>query len=99
MAKRIGSQNRKTRYKFRQNYRQRGKISVSKFFQEFKEGEQVCLKINSQYQRGWFSPRFHGLTGTVVGKRGFCFAIKIWDQDKQKTLYVHPLHLMPNKQN
>ncbi len=94
MAKRIGSYQRKTRYKFKQHYRKRGKISLSKFFQEFQEGDKVNLIIHAQYQRGWFSPRFHGQTGTIVGKRGFCYKVAITDRTKDKVLYVHPIHLV-----
>jgi len=75
------------------HYRQRGKLSLSRYFQEFKEGDRVNLKINSSVQKGQFFPRFHGLTGVVTGKRGFCFEVTLRDQDKEKIVFVHPIHL------
>ncbi len=96
MVKRIGTAQRKTRDKFTQYYRDRGKISVNRYLQEFQEGEKVGLKINSQVQEGRFFPRFHGLTGVVTGKRGRCVRVNIKDGDKEKVLYVHPIHLHRN---
>ena len=93
MAKRIGSKQRKSRYKFKVHYRQRGKISLSQYFQELQNGDKVGLKINPLVQHGRFYSRFHGLTGTVTGRKGFCYVVKVVDGDKEKTLFVHPTHL------
>lgn len=94
MVKRIGTQQRKTRNKYKRHVRQRGKLSLSKFFQEFAEGDKVGLVINSSIQYGRFYPRFYGTTGTITGKKqGFCYEVKIMDGNKDKTLYVHPIHL------
>lgn len=93
MVTRIGTKQRKTRHKFKLNLRERGKLSLSRYFQEFKDGDKVGLKVFSGVQKGRFFPRFHGHTGTIVGKRGFCYAVKIKDGGKEKTLYVHPIHL------
>ncbi len=94
MVKRLGSFQRKTRHKIRaKTYREKGKLSVSRYFQKFEEGEKVGLKICAQVQKGRFHARFHGLTGTVNGKKGACYAVEIHDMNKKKTLYVHPIHL------
>ena len=94
MVTRIGTKQRKTRHKFQRSIREKGKVSLSRYFQEFSTGDKVALKINSNVQKGGFFPRFHGFTGTITGnKRGFCYEIKINDGKKQKTLYVHPIHL------
>jgi len=94
MVTRIGTKQRKTRHKFKRSIREKGKIPLSQYFQEFKAGEKVNLKINSSVQQGRFFPRFHGLTGTITGnKKGACYEIQIKDGNKQKTLYVHPIHL------
>ncbi|PIZ51791.1 50S ribosomal protein L21e [Candidatus Woesearchaeota archaeon CG_4_10_14_0_2_um_filter_33_13] len=93
MVKRIGTTQRKSRHKLSQHYRQRGKISLSQFFKELESGDKVGLKINPNVQDGRFHTRFHGLTGTVTGKKGFCYEVAIKDGNKQKTLYVHPIHL------
>ena len=93
MVTRIGTKQRKTRHKYTQHYRNKGKIPLSHFFQELKEGDKVGLKINPNIQRGRFFPRFHGLTGTIAGRKGFCYQVKIKDGSKHKMLHVHPIHL------
>ncbi len=94
MVTRIGTKQRKTRHKFKRNYRTKGKISISKYLQEFKEGEKVNLKINSNVVKGRFFPRFHGLTGTISGKmKGSCYEVIIKDGGKEKHLFIHPIHL------
>ncbi len=94
MVTRIGTKQRKTRHKFKQHYRNKGKVPLSKYFQEFASGDKVNLKINPNIQKGRFFPRFHGLTGTITGnKKGACYEVNIKDGGKKKVLYVHPIHL------
>tara|TARA_Y100000310_G_C20126235_1_gene553733 strand:- start:29 stop:319 length:291 start_codon:yes stop_codon:yes gene_type:complete len=93
MVTRIGTKQRKTRHKFTQHYRKKGKIPLSQYFQILNEGDKVNLKVNPTIQKGRFFPRFHGLTGTITGKKGFCYEVKIKDGGKEKTLYIHPIHL------
>ncbi len=93
MVTRIGTQQHKTRHLFQRSYRERGKIPLSQYFQELQLGDKVNLKINSAVQKGQFFRRFYGLTGVVTGKRGFCYQVKVSDQNKEKTVYVHPIHL------
>ena len=97
MVTRIGTKQRKTRHKFKRNYREKGKISLSQYFQTFNVGDKVNLKINSNVQKGRFFPRFHGLTGSISGKKGRCYQVTINDGDKQKILFVHPIHLKSTK--
>ncbi len=84
---------RGTRQKFKKNHRTKGKISIRNFFQEFKEGDKVVLKVEPSYHKGRYYPRFHGKTGTVFGKTGDCFKVIIKDGRKDKMLIVHPVHL------
>lgn len=93
MVTRMGSRQRKTRQKFRIHYRQRGKLPLSQYFQELKVGDKVNLKINSNVQKGQFFPRFHGLTGVISGKQGNCYQVTLWDREKEKKVFVHPMHL------
>jgi len=97
MVKRLGTKQRKTRHKYKRNIREKGKLSVSRYFQEFADGEMVGLKINSSIQHGRFFPRFHGMTGKINGKKGACYCVEIKDGDKEKSLYVHPIHLIKKK--
>jgi large subunit ribosomal protein L21e len=93
MTHRVGSFLRKSRQKLRLDFREKGKVSLSKYFQEFKEGDKVCLKIQSNVTKGMFFPRFHGLSGVVTGKRGSCYEVLIRDGGKHKTIVTHPIHL------
>ncbi len=91
--KQIGGSRRKTRHKLSKSVRTRGKISLSKYFQEFKEGDKVFLKAEPAIQKGMYYPRFHGKSGEIVKKRGNCYEIKIKDGRKSKIIISHPVHL------
>lgn len=87
---------RKTRNKLSKNHRQKGKVSLRKFFQEFKDGEHVILKAEPAIHIGMYFPRFHGKDGIVMGKQGECIKVLIKDGNKDKLLLVHPVHLKRN---
>ena len=91
--KRIGGARRKTRNIMRKHSRDKGKVSVSKYLQEFSKGDKVCLKAEPAVQDGTYFRRFHGRTGIVKSKRGECYSVTIEDQNKEKTVVVHPIHL------
>lgn len=93
MVKRIGTFRSKSRHKMRKNVRQKGKLSVNKYFQKFEDGEKVVLKAEPAVQRGLYFLRFHGKVGVVSGKQGACYKVAITDFKKDKTLLVHPVHL------
>ena len=90
---RIGGFRRKTRRKLTKNVRQKGKISISKFFQKFKEGDRVYLVAEPAYQKGMYFPRFHGKSGVVMESQGSNYYVQIKDGSKQKKLLIHPIHL------
>ena len=91
--KRIGGGRRKTRHKYSKHHTQKGKISLQRYFQEFKTGDRVLLATESAVQKGMYYRRFHSNVGTVAGKQGRCYLINISDRGKAKTLIVHPVHL------
>ena len=93
MAKRAGGLRRKTRDILKKHYKNRGKISLTKYFQEFKQGDKVALKAEPGIQKGMYFRRYHGKQGVVVGKQGDCCKILIKDFNMKKTLIVHPIHL------
>ena len=90
---RIGGFRRKTRRKLTKNVRRKGKISLRKFFQKFKEGERVYLSAEPAYQKGMYFPRFHSKSGIVVGNQGTNYYVEIKDGNKQKKVLIHPVHL------
>jgi len=93
MTKRIGGFRRKTRDKLKKAPREKGKISLTRYFQELKQGQQVVLKLEPSIHKGMFLPRFYGKTGTIGKKRGECYEVLIRDGNKPKTLIVHPIHV------
>lgn len=93
MAQRIGGFRRKTRNKLKKSRGDKGKISIRKYFQQFKIGERVLLSAEPAVQQGMYFPRFHSKTGVIKDKKGSCYEVMIKDGGKEKTLIVHPVHL------
>lgn len=97
MTSRIGGLRRKTRQKLKKPVKERGKLSLRKYFASFAEGERVLLKAEPAYQKGMYHPRFHGHTGIIAGKESdrhdSCYRVLIKDFRKEKMLIVHPVHL------
>jgi large subunit ribosomal protein L21e len=71
----------------------KGEPPVTRTLQEFDEGDQVAVRIDPSIQAGMPHPRFHGLTGTVSGKQGEAFTVKVNDGGKEKTVIARPEHL------
>jgi large subunit ribosomal protein L21e len=93
MAQRIGRFRRKTRHKLKKNVKDKGKIRISSYLQEFQTEDRVILKAEPAVQNGMYFPRFHGKSGIITGKQGKCYKVKIKDIKKEKTVLVHPIHL------
>lgn len=93
MVKRIGSTRRKTRNKLTKSLREKGKLSLSRYFAKFSSGDAIVLKAEPAVQKGSYHMRFHGRKGMVEGKKGSCYEVAIRDGSKRKTLIVHPVHL------
>ena len=94
MVDRVGGFRRKTRNKLKKNVSQKGKISLRKFLQTFKEGDTVNLVAEPAYQKGMYHPRFHGKKGVVSKVVGKCYEVTIKDFNKEKTVVVHPVHMV-----
>src|SRR5213594_2114177 len=80
----------KTRQKFRRSPRQRGLSPITRSFQTFADGERVTIVIDSSVQRGWPHHRFHGMTGTVVGRRGGSFLAEVRSAARSKRALFRP---------
>ncbi len=93
MTKRIGGFRRKTRNKLKKSPSTKGKVSITSYFQQLKQGQRVVLKLEPSIHKGMFLPRFYGKTGVVGGRHGSCYEVSIKDGNKPKTLIVHPIHL------
>ena len=93
MAKRTGGARRKTRGKLSKDVRTKGKVSLKRYFQEFKDGDKVYLVAEPAIQKGMYFRRFHGKAGKIVGKQGSNYYIQIKDGNKTKKVLSHPIHL------
>jgi len=76
----------------RKRIRNKGKIKLSMYFQDFKEGDRVTV-IKELAVQPKFPKRLQGRTGRVEGKRGSSYIVKIKDLNKEKTYIIHPVHL------
>lgn len=66
---------------------------ITKFLQEFKDGQNVVIVLEPSSHRGMPYPRFKGKSGVIVGKRGNSYIVRIVDGDKVKTIISRPEHL------
>jgi large subunit ribosomal protein L21e len=78
--------------------RTRGKLQLSRYFQELKEGDFVAISREPTVPSN-FPIKWQGITGVVEGKRGKVYMIKIKDGRKEKRLLIEPIHLKKIKQN
>jgi len=77
--------------------RTRGKLSLSRYFQELKVGDSVAV-IKEPSVGSNFPVRLQGRTGIVESKRGKAWIIRIKDQGKEKKYLIEPIHLKKIKQ-
>lgn len=72
--------------------RTKGKISMSGYFEEFKEGDRVAI-VREVTLRPKFPKRIQGRTGVVESKRGRAYQIVLKDIDREKRFLIAPIHL------
>ncbi len=77
------------------NLRSKGRVAITKFLQEFEEGDKVRIDINTNVLRGRPTTlRFNRLNGVVIARRGKGYEIEIKDGDKKKRVVVINAHLV-----
>jgi len=81
----------------RKKVRSRGKLQLSRYFQELKEGDAVAV-IKENSIKSSFPKRLQGKTGVVKGKQGKAYITIIKDQNKEKSFLIAPIHLKKIKQ-
>lgn len=74
------------------NLREKGKLKLSKYFQELEKGDRVSVEEELSLQP-MFPKRLQGRTGIVTGRRGNAYIIKIKNQNKEKEFIIPPIHL------
>jgi len=72
--------------------RTRGKVPMSKYFQELKKGDRVSVIIEDSVQPR-FPERIQGRTGVIEGKRGRSYIVGIQMMDMKKQFVLAPVHL------
>ena len=76
----------------RKSKQEKGKLKLSNYFQDFKEGERVAVKRELAVQPK-FPKQIQGRSGVINSKRGNSYLVKINDLNKEKTYIIHPVHL------
>jgi large subunit ribosomal protein L21e len=74
------------------NLREKGKLKLSRYFQELEAGDRVSVNQELSLQPR-FPKRLQGRTGVIIGKRGHSCIVKIRDQTKEKDFLIAPIHL------
>jgi ribosomal protein L21E len=72
--------------------RTKGKLQLSRYFQELKEGDRVSVNQELSLKAG-FPKRLQGRTGVVIERKGKVYNIQIKDQAKEKYFLIAPIHL------
>ena len=80
----------------RKKVRTRGKLQLSRYFQELEKGDSVAV-VREKSINFNFPKRIQGRTGSVEGKRGKAYMVKIKDQNKEKRFLIKPIHLKKMK--
>ena len=58
-------------------------------------GDKVAVVLEPSVQRGQPHRRFHGKTGTIMGKRGRSYLVSLKDMGREKIIISRPEHLHP----
>lgn len=72
--------------------RERGKMSLTKYFQKFSLGDSVAVVRNLTVKFG-YPTRLQGRTGKILAKRGSAYEIEVSDLGKPKRYLIKPIHL------
>lgn len=78
--------------------RTRGKLQLSRYFQELERGDSVAVTREPAVPSS-FPKRLQGRTGVIIDKRGKAYVVKLKDQNKEKKFLIAAIHLKKIKQN
>lgn len=67
--------------------------TITKFLQEFKEGQRVIINPEPSSHSGMPHHRFKGKIGKVIERRGKSYIVEIIDGNKVKKVISKPEHL------
>ena len=91
LGKKSSGPRKRTRRIFKQKTDYRP--TITKFIQDFPEGQSVVIDQEPSSHRGMPYKRFKGKVGKVIGKRGKAFIIEIREGNKIKKIISRPEHL------
>lgn len=83
----------KTRHMLAKHPRDRGNPPPSHALRDYPPGTKVAVTLNPSVHKGMPHPRFQGLTGNVIERRGDAFVIELLAKNKLKTIIARPEHL------
>ena len=72
--------------------REKGKIQLSKYFQNLKEGDRVAIVREASLPAN-FLGSLQGRTGVIEGRRGKAYIVKLKDYNQEKRYIVEAIHL------
>jgi len=76
----------------RKNVKKKGKLELSKYFQELSKGEKVAV-VREHSLSPNFPKTIQGRTGFIIGERGNAYIVKIKDHNQEKTYILRPSNL------
>ena len=76
----------------RKDNRQKGKLSLSRYFQKLSPGDSVAVVRELAIPFGYLK-RIQGRPGVVKAKRGSAFEVRVKELNKPKTYFIQPVHL------
>jgi len=86
----------RTRKLLRKHVREKGAIpKLSVLLREYRVGDKVTIRIDPSFHYAMPHRRFHGVTGTIVGRRGRAYLVEVYVGSKRKVVITTPEHLRP----
>ncbi len=71
----------------------RTRVTITKRLKELDMGTQVVINLEPSFQDGMPHPRYQGVIGKIIEKRGRAYLVAIKDKNKPKTLISAPEHI------
>ncbi|MHA1409647.1 MAG: 50S ribosomal protein L21e [Candidatus Odinarchaeia archaeon] len=96
MVKKTKGYKCRTRKLFSKKPRERGLPPLGYLLREYKIGEKVNIVINPSVHKGQPHKRYHGKTGSIIGRRGQAYLISLKEGNKEKIIISRPEHLKMN---
>lgn len=82
------------RAKTRDLFKTRGsKMTVNSLLKEYKEGEQVRIKINPSIHKGMPFRRFQNTSGKVIKRQGKAFVVSVMKGNRSQDIVTTAAHL------